>query len=244
MVKVEVGSIHTVNGGGELIVTSYKSASDVDVRFLTTGFLKNTQAVHIRNGKVKDPLQPSVFGVGYLGFGRHKASSMGKKSLAYETWSGVLERCYSDSFQKRSPTYKGCSVDNRWHNFQEFANYFEVNYKDGFQLDKDLLVLGNKIYGPDTCIFIPHRVNTFLIKCKSVEGNLVGVCHKKLTNKYIALCNRGTGRQTHLGTFDTKEGAHEAWVLFKLKMALRIKEITDPLDLRIYQNMVKVIKNK
>lgn len=242
--RVEDGSVHTMNGGGSLIVTSYKCASDVDVKFLTTGFIKNTQAVHIRNGKVKDPLQPSVFGVGYLGVGIHKASIMGKKTLAYDTWSGVLERCYSDNFHKRYPTYIGCSVDKRWHNFQEFAEYFEVNYKKGFQLDKDLLVIGNKIYGPDTCVFIPPRVNTFLIKCKPVGGNLIGVTYNKLTNNYSSSCNRGTGRQTHLGTFDNKADAHEAWVAFKLKMALRIKEITDPIDLRIYQNIVKVIKNK
>ena len=38
----------------------------------------------------------------------------------YRVWTHMLERCYSDKYQDRKPTYKGCSVSEEWLRFSNF----------------------------------------------------------------------------------------------------------------------------
>ncbi|WP_423172691.1 hypothetical protein, partial [Stenotrophomonas sp. CASM112] len=52
----------------------------------------------------------------------------------------------------------------------------------GFELDKDLLIKGNKVYSENTCIFIPAEINLLLIKREASRGeHLIGVswCNKR-----------------------------------------------------------------
>ena len=90
----------------------------------------------------------------------------GKKVITkpYNTWSSMLTRCYSENYHKLQPTYIGCSVCEEWHNFDVFCEWFAQNYKDGYQLDKDLLQQGNKMYSPKTCVFLTQRINSLLIE--------------------------------------------------------------------------------
>ena len=45
-----------------------------------------------------------------------------------------------------------------------------------YELDKDLLYKGNKIYGPDTCCLIPSELNTILTQSNASRGQYpVGV---------------------------------------------------------------------
>lgn len=71
----------------------------------------------------------------------------------------MFSRCYSLAYQRRQPTYVGCTVDPAWHKLSDFKVWFDENYRPGYQLDKDILVPGNKVYGPDTCVFVPQRLN-------------------------------------------------------------------------------------
>ena len=68
----------------------------------------------------------------------------------YKTWSSMLRRCYSTKYQERCPTYMGCSVSEEWHTFSVFRNWMESQDWQDTQLDKDLLVEGNKVYSPET----------------------------------------------------------------------------------------------
>ena len=102
----------------------------------------------------------------------------------YIKWTSMLERCYCDKLHKRNPSYVGCTVDERWHSFMAFREWVLAQPEwEGLELDKDLLSFGNKLYGPDTCIFIPAHINTFLIfKQSSNSGLPIGVA--KANNKY------------------------------------------------------------
>jgi len=78
----------------------------------------------------------------------------------YAKWEGMLKRCYSSRYHKTRPTYIGCSVCPEWRYFSKFRLWMENQKWEGLELDKDLLVKGNKIYGPNTCCFIPQAINS------------------------------------------------------------------------------------
>jgi hypothetical protein len=77
----------------------------------------------------------------------------------YRKWSHMLQRCYSVNCHKKQPTYVGCSVCPEWRYFSKFRIWMELQNWKGMELDKDLLVKGNKVYGPDTCCFLPKTIN-------------------------------------------------------------------------------------
>lgn len=131
----------------------------------------------------------------------------------YTAWHGVLERCYSKKFHTKRPTYIGCSVAKEWHTFSTFRAWMIAQPWEGNQLDKDLLFPGNKVYGPDTCVFVSGLVNNFVI-ARGAERGLypIGVCWDKRKRVFRAqCCNPFTGDRGFVGGFSTAEEAHEAW---------------------------------
>ena len=78
----------------------------------------------------------------------------------YIKWHSMLSRCHSSYLQKIKPTYIGCSVTPEWHYFSKFCLWMENQNWKGMELDKDILVKGNQVYGPDTCCFIPKPINS------------------------------------------------------------------------------------
>lgn len=143
-------------------------------------------------------------------------------SRAYSLWKGINTRCLSGGkFQQSGPTYAGCS--NGFSDFQAFAEwatgqpgYFEVDHQMmPFQLDKDILCPGNKIYSADTCCFVPRRLNSLLTSSKAVRGDLpLGVHFLKARKKFSAYCNDGAGTK-YLGLYLGPAEAHRAWQLEK-----------------------------
>lgn len=139
----------------------------------------------------------------------------------YSKWKGVIERSHSAKFKLKNPTYDECSCVSDWIYFSKFKTWMETQDWEGKQLDKDILVEGNKIYGPDTCVFVDQRVNNFLIDSKAARGQFpIGVMFDKKKPKYVArCCSVETGKQEHLGRYKTPEEAYEVWLAFKLEQA-------------------------
>lgn len=148
----------------------------------------------------------------------------------YRKWAHMLERCYSEKQSTNNPTYKGCSVCEEWLTFSNFKAWMEQQDWEDKHLDKDILFPGNKIYSPETCVFIDAKVNTFLIESDASRGQyMVGVCWHKRCKKFRARCNDGEGKLKHIGLFDTELEAHQAWLAFKLKVAKELAaEQSDP----------------
>lgn len=141
------------------------------VVFVDTGTVVVTRKHNVRTGKIKDPYKPSVFGVGFIGVGEFKSRDGNKLSKLYRLWANMLRRCYDKSNLIKNPTYTDCIVVKRWHDFQNFCEDVlkMPNWNTpGFDLDKDLRVIGNKKYGPKYCSFVPKEVNSFLTKARSV----------------------------------------------------------------------------
>ena len=112
----------------------------------------------------------SVYGVGTLGV--MKDGSKPKTTVyirEYDLWKHMLERCYSDKRHEKNPTYKDCSVCDRWLVFANFLEDLPLidgyelwrdNPKQGISLDKDIKVKGNKVYSLETCKFVSKSNNS------------------------------------------------------------------------------------
>lgn len=139
----------------------------------------------------------------------------------YGRWYNMLKRCYSPVYHKRRPTYQGCSAVVEWHHFSNFKAWMETQDWEGKQLDKDILFAGNKLYSPETCVFVDSKVNLFLLECNAARGEFpIGVVYFKPVGKYSAqCCSVETSKRKFLGYFNTPQEAHAAWLTYKLEQA-------------------------
>lgn len=139
----------------------------------------------------------------------------------YSRWCGVLERSYSKALHKTRPSYIGCSTTPEWHYFMTFRAWMEKQDWQDKHLDKDILFIGNKVYGPNTCVFVDARTNSFLIeKRSSNNGWPVGVHYDKRHCKFVSQINDlETGKRKFLGYYDDALVAHQAWLYYKLEQA-------------------------
>lgn len=102
--------------------------------------------------------------------------------------------------------------------FSVFCAWMEKQDWQGKQLDKDILIQGNKIYGPDTCLFVTNAINNLLNNSSASRGALpVGVCLNGRNGRYFAYCNVN-GKKSHIGMFDTIEKASEAYLECKREL--------------------------
>lgn len=142
----------------------------------------------------------------------------------YRTWTAMLARCYSKLTQERQPTYIGCSVSEDWLSFSNFKSWMETQDWKGKQLDKDLLIPGNKLYSPDTCVFVSSEVNSLMIDCAKSRGLWpVGVFTDNQGKNFRAQI-RLYGKRVRLGCFDTPSEAHQVYVKAKVSY---IRDVAD-----------------
>lgn len=138
----------------------------------------------------------------------------------YVAWKGMLQRCYSDAWHIKYPTYKDCTVCDEWLLFSNFKSWMEQQDWKGKQLDKDILSPGNKIYSSETCIFVSVKVNSFITERQNDRGEYpIGVNWHKASQKFISKCSQLNGERKYLGLFITPEEAHQAWLKEKLRLA-------------------------
>lgn len=179
-----------------------------------------------------------VYGVGIKGDGVAKVN--GKNTKSYITWSNMLERCYSPRCQKLYPTYVGCTVCNEWLYFPTFKEWFDANYVEGWHLDKDMLLNGNKIYSSTTCIFVPHQLNSLFNDNGRARGDYpIGVNFHKKSGKFrvqVAI----DGKNQHLGLFMNADDAYKAYLVAKKENVLRMAEKwKDKIPTKLYEALIR-----
>ena len=234
-----VGKVFKSKSSGDFKVLKYNDSANVVIQFLKTGYETLVQLTNVRNGYIKDPYLPSVYGVGILGT-KYPSKVSGVTTKEYVPWCSMLKRCYSDSYKKKNPTYKDCEVSE---NFKSYEYFYEWCHKqvgfgnDGngnpFHLDKDLLIKGNKVYSENTCIFIPSEINSLLIKREALRGEyLIGVYWSKTNKAFRARVNKNKGASEHLGYFNTELEAFNAYKVAKetyiKEQANKFKSQIDP----------------
>lgn len=150
----------------------------------------------------------------------------------------MITRCYSKKYHKRKPHYLDVYVCEQWLIFSNFRKWIVeqeliVGDLSNYHLDKDILSEGNKLYSPDNCVFVHHKVNSFIVDCKRSRGDCLLGCYKLPNGKYRAKCNNTfMSKQEHLGEFVTQEEAHLAWAERKYELAVKLsksKYVDNPL---------------
>ena len=163
----------------------------------------------------------------------------------YKKWVDMLVRCFSSNFQERRPTYRGCTVSEDWKSLSNFIRWVDSQpNKDWIdcELDKDLLIRGNKYYSENTVVFITPSLNNF-IKDRGNDrgGYMIGACYKPNESKKRPYrsdcCNPFTGKQEYLGYYFTELEAHKAWQAKKHELACQLADLqTDQrISSRLYE---------
>ena len=241
-----VGVVCKSLNSGDFKIVKYNDNRNVEVQFLKTGFETSVHLVQVKRGNVKDPYLPSVYGVGVSG-NKYPIRANGVITKEYTLWYSMLSRCYSDGFKNKRPTYEGCEVSDKFKSYEYFYEWCnkQIGFgNDGngnpFQLDKDLLVKGSKVYSENTCVFIPSEINSLLIKSTASRGeHLIGVCWNKKAKAFIARVNKSKGGSEWLGYFNTEL---EAFNAYKQAKESFIKEQAekwkDEIDERAYKALM------
>lgn len=223
-----IGEQFETKTSGVVEIVEYRSSTDLDVKFLDDGSIaKNLKYAGLKRGTVRNHNIKRVYGVGYMGFGKY---SFGSHKRLYKMWSKMFERSYCEIYHKTRPTYKGCSVDEKWHSFQDFVEWVKENYYEHFLnstetliIDKDIKVKGNKVYSPDNTFLVDNRINVLFTKSNKTRGKYpIGVTDNRFGRFECSLTS--FGKTTYVGTFDTPE---EAFLEYKKEKEKYIKHVAN-----------------
>lgn len=174
----------------------------------------------------------------------------GKKTKEYECWYQMIRRCRSKKEKLRNPTYQDVSCCEEWLNYDVFylwltkqPNY--LKWRNGkFDLDKDILIKGNRIYSPSTCVLVPKEVNYLFVKSNARRGVLpIGVSYVKKHNKYLAHFNCG-GKGISIGLYDSSEEAFDAYKTYKERYIKEVAEkfyASDDITYECYNAMMNYV---
>lgn len=137
--------------------------------------------------------------------------------LSYSTWCSILSRVYSEKQLSTHSSYSDCTVCEDWKLFSNFKQWFDENHIEGYEIDKDILVEGNKIYSPDTCRYVPKHINRLIRAPKRVSEYGNGVYYINRLCKFksqISINNKSI----HLGIFNTINEARKIYTETKQKI--------------------------
>lgn len=179
----------------------------------------------------------------------HLVDGKVKLKYEYDQWNSMRKRCKAGgAYQQNKPTYVGCKFEPTWDSFDVFIEWAdkqvgflskdeEDNY---FPLDKDILGGDIKLYSPETCAFVPKRINSFFSRLDGTDNGLPkGVYFKKTISRFIAQGTNWEGENLYLGCYKTPEEAHAAYVVNKEAKAKQLAEFyRDVIDVRVYEKLM------
>lgn len=217
--NLTMGEFFLSSGGTDCVVINYLNCDCVTVKFLDDyGYEITTSASNLRKRNFANPYDITVRGFGFMGVGEYKSRENpynSKKTSAYEVWGGMIKRCYSEASLLKNPSYVGCTVCEDWRDFQVFAEWYTNHefYGVGYQLDKDILFRGNKVYSPETCCMIPQEINILSNNNTKFRGKYpLGVTIEG--SKYLVQLSIN-GKNKRLGLYETPEMAYQVYLKAK-----------------------------
>lgn len=191
-----VGEELLLKDGSSCVIIRCKNSGEIDIKISQTGeVIKNIQYTNLIRNRVKPLYSKTVCGIGYVGSIGTIVDKRGRKFKSYETWRDMIRRCYDKKIQEeKHKSYKNCSVCEEWHNYSNFKEWFDINYYElkgeSITLDKDILIKGNKVYSPETCIFVPKSINSMFNKRDSTGNSFVQHDKNYLKERIIVYKNK------------------------------------------------------
>lgn len=189
MAEMRLGETGINYQGLTMFIVKYVSSKEITVQFKdiidrTTGRpeLANTTYKNFVDGSIKSKFVANVYGVGITGNVGVMEGDKNKNS--YMCWMNMLRRCYNESYlSNKAITYKDCKVCDEWLYYPNFERWYNENYYEikgeRVHLDKDILFEGNKVYSPETCVFVPQSINNiFRSYCKPDDKHVTEVAEK------------------------------------------------------------------
>ena len=230
-----VGKVLSSTNYGDFKIIKYVSAKEILVKFLKTGTEVWCTRKNAFEGGVKDKYFPTICGVGYYGNALPKRSCP-KIEMAYSVWFKMLSRCY-DARIKQAKNYSDCSVSEYFASFEHFSTWYLSQVgsdQNNWQLDKDLLVKGNRVYSEDTCCLVPAEINNLLRRYTKESDTCKGVYYNKRLSKFSAHL---LGK--YIGLFTTEL---EAFQVYKQAKQTYIKDVAnkwkDQIDPKVYEALI------
>lgn len=212
-------------------IIEYSNYMDIVIEFQDKYKARiKTQYSHFLSGEIKNPYYKSVFGIGMIG-NKYPKSIDGKITKEYNTWNGMLRRCFDAKCKNNHPTYQNAICCDEWLLYENFYEWLhkQENFEKWISLDKggidkDIIVKGNKVYSPNTCCLVPISVNNLFIKSDASRNKLpIGV--SKRENVFLSRCNNPiTNQRDYLGTYKTSE---EAFLVYKQHKENLIKQVAE-----------------
>lgn len=201
---------------------------------------------NLKMGSIKSASAPSLYGVGLLD--GEKTQVDGVVCKEYSLWNNMLTRCYNEKLFIENPTYEDCHISENFKSFRYFKGWcnnqkgFKCTNEKGkpFQLDKDILIKGNKTYSEDACVFVPPEVNKLITKANRIRGTLpVGVVYHKKNRSFVSRLSK-ENKAVNLGSYSTYEEAFQAYKQAKEDYIKEVAELyKDQIDIRVYEALMK-----
>lgn len=244
-----VGNVYTSNNYGDYYVESIADQENVRIRFLNTNHSQHINKNQILTGAVRD-YSAEVVSKPRTNNIIHKVGNKGEdKNLIkenfkiYQTWCSMLQRCYSPKTEYMKRNYEGCTVSENFKYFPYFYDWYnsQTGFSNGgWQLDKDILFKGNKLYSEDTCVLVPREINVLCIKRNKARGKYpIGVTYCKSANKFKAQLSK-QGVVISAGSYNTID---EAFSAYKVAKEAHVKYMAetykDVLDDRVYRALME-----
>lgn len=237
-----VGEVSYTKNGTKATIIEYVGSKKVLVEFDNKyKYQYWTSYGNFRKGQLTNPYEcREKNGLGFIGIGKYNSK---EHKVAYAKWRAMLQRCINPMADKSTESYVECEVCDEWMNFQNFAKwYYENEYSccnEPLCVDKDILIHGNKLYSPDTCILVPQRINLLFIKELKRRGDLPIGVQKHANGGYTSLLSTHEGKK-YLGYF---YDSTLAFSTYKKEKEKYIREVADSYKNIIPQNIYEAIVN-
>ena len=254
----KIGEINYNSKGYKMKLIDIVGNGDVIIEFENTKEKIKCHYIDFKKGNVKSHFSPSLYGVGIVGLEKCRDEN-GKVTKCYETWKGMLRRCYSKKIHDKEHTYEECEVCEEWKLFSNFKKWYDENYyqidNDIMALDKDILHKNNKIYSPDNCVFVNQVINNLFTKSNKNRGDLpIGV---KLNNNFIKSKNKDYSKKYEVmlswydfesknkkrGIIGYSDNIETAFKIYKKSKEENIKRIADHYKEQIPEKLYNAMYN-
>ena len=230
-----------------MTIIEYKGAMNSTVQFESGDIVYNIQYDNFKKGKVKNPYKKDIYNVACIGNTRNIKDKDLK--YIYDGWHNMIERCYTQQQNYQSYQKENCSVCDEWLCFENYYYWYKENHytinDEIICLDKDILChnlkLKDKIYSPETCLFVPQRINMLFIKNNHnrIDSSLPIGVRETQYHTYVSTCRDINNKQVRR-YFKTVE---EAFNFYKEQKEKLIKQFADKYKTKIPQKLYNALYN-